>query len=215
MNCPIDAIPLKRTKRYRMEVDECPKCRGMWLSPLELDRLEDLKFKVDSLKGSILVSSTPTELPCPVCGESMREFNYRFHQLRLDHCPQQHGFWLDAGEDKRVLEIMTLRRKDAERKILAEQLWQERVHSLRVLMFREDPDSLRTGRSGKRPGFARKQDGLPPHIEARPPADTAQPVKLPFICPGCGAPVNAMTIIKTKSKEYVCGFCQATLVSGH
>lgn len=211
MKCPVDGTPLRQTKRHRNEVDECPKCRGIWLSPLELDRLEDIKFRIDSLKGSILVSSAETKLPCPVCGENMREFNYRYHQLRLDHCPQQHGFWLDAGEDKRVLEIMVQRRKDAERKILAEQMWQERVHSLRVLVFREDPDSLAARRSGKPKDRTRTQADIPPHIEARPPSEAVESVRLPSVCPRCGAPVNALTAIKTKSKSHACGFCQATL----
>jgi len=39
MNCPIDNTELRITDRQGIEVDYCPKCRGVWLDRGELDKL--------------------------------------------------------------------------------------------------------------------------------------------------------------------------------
>lgn len=39
MKCPIDDTELKMTERQGIEVDYCPKCRGVWLDRGELDKI--------------------------------------------------------------------------------------------------------------------------------------------------------------------------------
>ena len=39
MNCPIDGTELRITDRQGVEIDYCPKCRGVWLDRGELDKL--------------------------------------------------------------------------------------------------------------------------------------------------------------------------------
>ncbi len=39
MNCPIDGTELRITDRQGIEIDYCPKCRGVWLDRGELDKL--------------------------------------------------------------------------------------------------------------------------------------------------------------------------------
>jgi Zn-finger nucleic acid-binding protein len=39
MKCPIDETELKMTERQGIEIDYCPKCRGVWLDRGELDKL--------------------------------------------------------------------------------------------------------------------------------------------------------------------------------
>lgn len=39
MNCPHCSIALQMTDRQGIEVDYCPKCRGIWLDRGELDKL--------------------------------------------------------------------------------------------------------------------------------------------------------------------------------
>jgi Zn-finger nucleic acid-binding protein len=41
MNCPIDNTELLITDRQGIEIDYCPKCRGVWLDRGELDKLID------------------------------------------------------------------------------------------------------------------------------------------------------------------------------
>ncbi|GAB4503099.1 MAG: hypothetical protein Fur0043_00910 [Anaerolineales bacterium] len=106
-----------------MEVDYCPHCRGLWLDFEELDRLEDMAFDQDNRKGSLLHRQTSTDYPCPRCEAHLQEFQYRLYDLKLEYCPNQHGFWLDAGEDERVIAIMKTRAAEIRRKIDAESQW--------------------------------------------------------------------------------------------
>lgn len=39
MNCPICNIPLNLAERQGVEIDFCPKCRGVWLDRGELDKI--------------------------------------------------------------------------------------------------------------------------------------------------------------------------------
>lgn len=39
MQCPIDGSDLVMTDRQGIEIDYCPKCRGIWLDRGELDKL--------------------------------------------------------------------------------------------------------------------------------------------------------------------------------
>ena len=39
MKCPIDGADLVMTDRSGVEIDYCPKCRGVWLDRGELDKI--------------------------------------------------------------------------------------------------------------------------------------------------------------------------------
>ncbi len=39
MKCPIDQTELQMNERQGVEIDYCPKCRGVWLDRGELDKL--------------------------------------------------------------------------------------------------------------------------------------------------------------------------------
>ncbi len=114
-----------------IEVDSCPNCRGMWLDSLELDQLEDTAFDDDSHKGSLVHFQSKTLYPCPHCGNELDEFQYRLYDLKLEYCAtKDHGFWLDAGEDERVMEIMRQRAKDIQRKLDAETTWKQTLKEM-------------------------------------------------------------------------------------
>jgi Zn-finger nucleic acid-binding protein len=42
MQCPIDGTELNLTYREGVEIDYCPKCRGIWLDRGELDKIIEL-----------------------------------------------------------------------------------------------------------------------------------------------------------------------------
>jgi Zn-finger nucleic acid-binding protein len=127
MNCPKCSTELVQ-KFYKgmLEVDSCPNCRGMWLDVNELDKLEDVIFDDDARKGSLIHFQRKTEFRCPHCEGLMMEFQYRLYNLNLDYCSEHaHGFWLDAGEEERVMEFMGRRAGDVERKANAEMEWKQ------------------------------------------------------------------------------------------
>jgi Zn-finger nucleic acid-binding protein len=39
MKCPLCAVDLTMTERSGVEIDYCPKCRGVWLDRGELDKI--------------------------------------------------------------------------------------------------------------------------------------------------------------------------------
>ena len=39
MHCPVDGETLVMTDRNGVEIDYCPKCRGVWLDRGELDKI--------------------------------------------------------------------------------------------------------------------------------------------------------------------------------
>lgn len=41
MQCPVDGTQLQMTERQGVEIDYCPKCRGVWLDRGELDKIID------------------------------------------------------------------------------------------------------------------------------------------------------------------------------
>ena len=136
-NCPKCATELvKKYYKGMIEVDYCPNCRGMWLDFDELDRLEDISFDDDAQKGSLVHYPTPTDFPCPVCAAHLQEFQYRLYDLKLDTCPTHHGFWLDAGEDERVLQIMRTQRDRIARKTEAEADWKRTLFGLHSFLHK-------------------------------------------------------------------------------
>ena len=107
-----------------IEVDHCPTCNGRWLDHHELDQLEALAAPdEDTRKAMVEYAKRPSELKCPVCEKQMRSFNYRAYNLEIDTCEDEHGFWLDAGEEGRVRDIMEERVRGLARAASAEEAW--------------------------------------------------------------------------------------------
>lgn len=139
MNCPKCSFELtKKFYKGMFEVESCPNCRGMWLDFQELDKLEDVVFDEDSHKGSLIHFQTRTDFVCPHCRAKLDEFQYRLYDLRLDTCTEQgHGFWLDAGEDERVMEIMQKRAGDMKRKSDAEKEWKQALMDMHAFLTKK------------------------------------------------------------------------------
>ncbi len=130
MKCPECGNELVTQDRHGLTVEACQNDHGMWLTIQELDELENEAFNDEEEKGSLMLSSTPAKYNCPVCNSQLRRFDYRMYDLTLEYCENKHGFWLEAGEDDRILELMKQRKKDEERKYGAEAHWQSTVRHL-------------------------------------------------------------------------------------
>src|SRR5215208_1378497 len=110
MNCPHGHGELTVEQRHGIEVDHCATCNGRWLDQHELDLLEATSAPdANDRKGMIEYSKRQSDLKCPVCGKRMTAFNYRANPLELDFCDDEHGYWLDAGEDSRVRDLVEQR----------------------------------------------------------------------------------------------------------
>jgi Zn-finger nucleic acid-binding protein len=52
MDCPIDGTQLSMSERQGIEIDYCPKCRGVWLDRGELDKLIERADRTDEPPSS-------------------------------------------------------------------------------------------------------------------------------------------------------------------
>ena len=124
MKCPRDQGDLHTERHRGIDIDACKTCRGAWYDFEELAALERTAARDEAnLAGTIEYSKRPSDLACPVCGATMIAFDYRGHNLELDACDKEHGFWLDAGESERVRQLMEERARGLGRSALAESRW--------------------------------------------------------------------------------------------
>ena len=124
LKCPRDETELNIEHHKGIEVDHCPTCNGRWLDHHELDQLEALAAPdEDTRRATVEFAKRASELKCPVCEKQMRAFNYRAYNLEIDTCEDEHGFWLDAGEEGRVRDIMEERVRGLARAASAEEAW--------------------------------------------------------------------------------------------
>ncbi len=70
MNCPVCNVALTMADRQGVEIDYCPKCRGVWLDRGELDKI---------IQRSAAVSEPEYE------SERHREHHYAKHDDDDDH----------------------------------------------------------------------------------------------------------------------------------
>ncbi|HTT83909.1 MAG TPA: zf-TFIIB domain-containing protein [Rhizomicrobium sp.] len=145
MKCPNCNVDLVQAKRDHIDMEACPSCNGMWLSCQELAQLEDEVFDFgDDEKGSLMFGETPTNRRCPQCAKQMEAFQYRLYDLEMDFCTEGHGYWLEADEDKRVLELMRKEEQNLGRTVLAEDRFAAHLQYLRSGSFMDKVRDLLT-----------------------------------------------------------------------
>jgi Zn-finger nucleic acid-binding protein len=122
MKCPHCSGELAEARRDGVDMELCSSCQGMWLTSQELDQLEDETFDLGK-KGTLVFNAELSGRQCPVCQGALQKFNYRDYELELELCGEGHGYWLQAGDDKRVLQLMRQEESALERKFSAENKW--------------------------------------------------------------------------------------------
>jgi len=124
VNCPRCHGELVTEQYHGIEVDHCPSCNGRWLDHDELDQMEaTVPSTPEERRATVQYARRASELSCPRCGKRMTAFNYRAYNLELDACDDEHGFWLDAGEEGRVRDIIEERVRGLSRAASAEAAW--------------------------------------------------------------------------------------------
>ena len=78
MRCPVDNETLVMSDRNGIEIDYCPKCRGVWLDRGELDKI------VDRAAGA---APAPTA-PAPMAPRSAAEMPPTYHPEPRRDAPQ-------------------------------------------------------------------------------------------------------------------------------
>ncbi|HVV35483.1 MAG TPA: zf-TFIIB domain-containing protein [Acidimicrobiales bacterium] len=111
MRCPNDGETLVAATLDRVEVNDCPKCGGIWFERDALTRAKDnaddfVRWIDSDVFAAAEASDDETTKACAQCGEPMRTFVYPHSDVRVEACVADHGVWLDKGEfDKIVSEL--------------------------------------------------------------------------------------------------------------
>ncbi|MCY1126884.1 zf-TFIIB domain-containing protein [Frigidibacter sp. RF13] len=75
MRCPVDNETLVMADRNGVEIDYCPRCRGVWLDRGELDKIIDRATGGDPLASTAARQAVPLREPrsAPAYTEERRE----------------------------------------------------------------------------------------------------------------------------------------------
>jgi Zn-finger nucleic acid-binding protein len=63
MRCPVDNETLVMADRGGVEIDYCPKCRGVWLDRGELDKI--IERSADAAPAPVAARAAPAPMPEP------------------------------------------------------------------------------------------------------------------------------------------------------
>lgn len=73
MKCPICNIDLVMSERQGIEIDYCPKCRGVWLDRGELDKI------IERSQVPVSVTAPPPSAPSPPSSQPYRQEEHGHH----------------------------------------------------------------------------------------------------------------------------------------
>ncbi len=107
MQCPKcndTQLAVKRAKGGKLELDQCPRCQGIWFDKGELDVALGAKSAKHFEVPKIALQNNA--ICCPRCNEGMYEFCYPRTAVFIDMCKSCSGIWLD---NKEWTEISTAR----------------------------------------------------------------------------------------------------------
>jgi uncharacterized protein len=135
MKCTKCGGEFKKDKFRGVVIDRCSECKSIWLDNNELEELEDSVWADDNSKGSLFLGTQPVTLKCPVCGTHMEKINYRFYDLELEICPNSDGFYLDAHEEERMVELLKQDKKADNRKTKEEEDWAQLISRMKSTTF--------------------------------------------------------------------------------
>lgn len=95
-----------------VEINKCPKCRGLWFDKDELRKAKDEKagdaiwFDVDLWKDGGEFQPSESVRNCPACNIALYEIGYGDSGIRIDACKKCYGIWLDRGELQKIVDYV-------------------------------------------------------------------------------------------------------------
>ena len=101
LTCPRDGGPLTRHVAAPAELFQCPACRGIWLSRMDLQsvlgrRVPQWHLPMDEVDSPPVYGHLPVE-HCP-CAEASPMRPIVRHGVVIDVCLACEAIWLDGGE---------------------------------------------------------------------------------------------------------------------
>lgn len=105
MKCPKCGMDMTKRRIEGMEIDNCPKCGGIWCDLGEYDPLLGAKSLEGLKKGSPDKYHDSLKMTCPQCKPgSMVKLDTGVKGVHIDKCTTCCGVWLDGGELEKMRE---------------------------------------------------------------------------------------------------------------
>lgn len=114
--CPACDTPLNLYTVYKIEIDGCPKCKGIWLDQNELRTLKDrsekgswgtLRWLDDEVEAIEEKKAITSKRICPICkGVNLYSTIFGGSNVVIDWCPSCHGTWLDRDEFQEIVDFL-------------------------------------------------------------------------------------------------------------
>lgn len=147
MKCPACENILQEMTVGGVVVDVCKGgCGGIWFDNFELKKFDEPhesagEALLDIERDESLVVDHTKRLKCPKCDDivMMRHFFSVKKGVEVDECPSCAGFWLDAGE---LRKIRSLFKTEEERHKAAEEYFEEVFGDRLGAMKAESEDKL-------------------------------------------------------------------------
>ncbi len=94
MQCPVDGAELVMADRHGVEIDYCPKCRGVWLDRGELDKI------IDRATPAVALDEPRREAAArPAPRQDRRDHDNRPHEARYREERRRHDDRDDRHDD--------------------------------------------------------------------------------------------------------------------
>jgi Zn-finger nucleic acid-binding protein len=111
-----------------VDIDECPRCRGIWFDPGEIDEVKDefepdlrwMDFDIWRAKADFQVDTDP--LFCPRCTDSaLTAVTDKESDTAVRFCARCGGTWLSEGDLVRIIDLLN---READHRTAADYLKQ-------------------------------------------------------------------------------------------
>jgi len=111
--CPTCSEELRSETVATIQVDQCPKCKGLWFEDQEFQLAKDhagkdlawMDFEIWKHPDRFQVE--PRHLKCPGCRSELVAIRYGSTKETVDYCKFCRGVWLEKGEFQRIIQALT------------------------------------------------------------------------------------------------------------
>jgi Zn-finger nucleic acid-binding protein len=111
--CPVCKKDALIVEYKNIELDTCPKCRGVWFDAGELELLleaaglGDSQHYLEGIAAAPEVVTAEKKRRCPVCRRKMKKHHIdKEAKVMVDVCLNGHGIWFDGNEVEQLIKAL-------------------------------------------------------------------------------------------------------------